>query len=461
MNLLGLTITRTKALSQLSSVAGSRGWWPLIRELSAGGWQRNEDISVDTVLQNPTLYACLTLICGDISKLPPLLMEKDANGIWREVESPAFSPVLRKPNDYQTRIDFFSWWMMSKLGYGNTYVFKERDHRNVVRAMHILDPHRVHVLVAPDGSVFYQLTRDELAQIHDSIVVPARDIIHDRNSPLFHPLVGVSPIYAAGYPAIDGLTSRRTSHQFLANGSQPSGILMIPTNISEEQANELKARWTTQQSGDNRGTVAILTAGMKYEATSMTAEQSQLVDQLRMTGEDIAAALHMPRHKVGLGPDPTHNNAEVLNLQYYTDCLQQHIEGLELKLDEGLELTKVPGRTLGVGFDLDGLLRMDTAGKADAASKAVGAGLSYNEVRKRFWDQGPVDGGDSPLAQQQYHSVASLARRDASAEAFGTPPPSPPDEPDDDPDPEPDVKAIQPAELYMQIRRKTAELARV
>jgi len=35
-----------------------------------------------------------------------------------------------------------------------------------------------------------------------NVVVPAREIIHDVMCPLFHPLIGVSPIYAAGYPAM-------------------------------------------------------------------------------------------------------------------------------------------------------------------------------------------------------------------------------------------------------------------
>jgi HK97 family phage portal protein len=453
VNILGFSITRTKAAS-LTSVPGSRGWWPLIRELSAGAWQRNEDVAVDTAFQNPTLYACLTLIAGDIAKLRPKLVERDDEGIWTEIDSGKSAPVLRKPNDYQSRIDFYEWWMLSKLGHGNTYVLKERDERNVVRAMHILDPHRVTPLVAPDGSVFYQLAIDELAMLRQSVVVPAREIIHDRHCPLFHPLVGISPIYAAGYPAIDGLTSRRTAHSFLASGSRPAGILEVPIDISRAQADELLVRWNEREPGS----IAVLTGGMKFNTIAMTAEQSQLIEQLHMTDEDIAKCFHMPRHKVGIGADPTHNNAEVFNLQYYTDCLQTHIEKLELCLDEGLELTTVPSKTLGVEFDLDGLFKMDTAGKSEAASKAVGAGMSYDEIRKRYWDLGPVEGGASPLAQQQYHSIAALARRDASDEAFVTKP-APPPEPE--PDPEPEEKAMPAGEFLMTIRRKVAEMAHV
>lgn len=426
MNLLGLSIDfnnktldiRTKRA--LMSVPGSRGWWPLIREITTAGWQRNEEVNLDTVLSNPTLYACVTLIAGDIAKLRPCLVELDADGIWNDVESPAFSPVLRKPNHYQTRVDFFEWWMLSKLVHGNTYALKARDDRNVVRRLYILDPTRVTPLVAPDGSVFYQLSPDELSRIEDSVVVPAREMIHDVMCPLFHPLVGVSPIYAAGFPAMHGLNIRGTSDKFFVAGSKPGGVLTAPGAIGADTAQRLKEYWDTNFSGDNIGKIAVLGDGLKYEAMAVTAEQSQLVEQLRMTDEDICKCFHMPRHKVGVGPDPTYNNIEALNQQYYSDCLQKLIEKLELKLDEGLGLSEMDGKTFGVEFDIDDLIRMDSAAKSDAAVKAVTSGMSFNEARFHFYDLGPVEGGESPLAQQQNYSLAALARRDASADPFGT-----------------------------------------
>src|SRR5690606_27662586 len=119
-------------------------------------------------------------------------------GIWRETENAAFSPVLRRPNRYQNHIQFKEWWVISRLLHGNTYVLKERDKRGVVKALYILDPSRVMPLVTPGGSVYYQLSTDNMSGVTETVVVPAEDIIHDRINALFHPLVGVSPIYACG-----------------------------------------------------------------------------------------------------------------------------------------------------------------------------------------------------------------------------------------------------------------------
>ena len=444
MRVLGLTVERTKALdlrikaltaAALSSVTGSRGWWPLIRELTTGGWQRNEDIPVDTALSNPTLYACVTLIARDIAKMRPRVVEIDDDGIKTEIFSPAFSPFLRRPNHFQDRIKFFEWWTTSKLVHGNTYAIKARDGRNVVQASYILDPSRVEPLVAPDGSVFYRLAADPLCRVTDAIVVPAREMFHDVECPLFHPLCGVSPIYAAGWPAIARLNIRRASDKFFSGGSKPGGLLLVPGNISDEDAADMKRYWDDNFSGNNLGKIAVLSGGVTYQQMAMTAEASQLIEQLRMTDEDIAKCFHMPRHKVGIGPDPTFDNIEALNQQYYTDCLQRPLEGLELVLGEGMELTTVPGRSLGVDFDLSDLLRMDSERRMKMATDGVRSAIfSPNEARRLF-DLPPVEGGDSPMAQQQMWTLPALAERSDTLNQPALPPaagPGPATPPTDD-----------------------------
>ena len=48
------------------------------------------------------IYSCVTLIAADIGKLTLRLVQQDDDGIWTDATSAAFSPVLRKPNRYQT-----------------------------------------------------------------------------------------------------------------------------------------------------------------------------------------------------------------------------------------------------------------------------------------------------------------------------------------------------------------------
>jgi HK97 family phage portal protein len=429
----GLTIVRTKALrlvaaqqAKLQSVAaaGGRGWFPIIREPYTGAWQRNDELAVPSVLCYSVVYACVTLIASDIGKLRIKLVEEDAEGITVEIENPAYSPVLRKPNSYQNRIKFLEQWVVSKLLFGNTYLLKQRDARGVVRGLYVLDPSRVTVAVSPDGAVFYQLSTDNLAGLEAQVTVPAAEMIHDVMVPLYHPLIGVSPITACGLAAVQGLHVQANASNFFGNGANPSGVVTAPGHIPPEVVERLKTTWATEFTGENAGKVAIMGDGLKFEAMTMSAVDAQLIDQLKWTGENVCTAFHVPAYMVGVGPMPSYNNVEALQGQYYTQCLQTLIECIELLLDEGLGLAS----TLYTELDIDSLLRMDTATKTKAAADLIGSGAwAPNEARKRWFNLRGVAGGDSPYLQQQNYSLAALAKRDAKADPFAgaTPPPAP------------------------------------
>jgi phage portal protein BeeE len=108
-----------------------------------------------------------------------------------------------------------------------------------------------------------------------------------------------------------------------------------------------------------------------------------------------------------VGALPSYNNVQALNVEYYSQCLQAHIEAAELLLDEGL----ATGEKLGTEFDLENLLRMDATAQMDVLEKSKGK-LTVNEQRAKL-DKKPVDGGDTVYLQEQDHSLAWLAMRDA------------------------------------------------
>lgn len=410
-----------KAKKSVSPIDNRGGWVSLIRDWYAGAWQRNDEITNDTILGYFAVYACITLIANDIGKLRPVLQKENEDGIWQETNSAAFSPVLKKPNRYQNHIQFKEWWITSKLTCGNTYVLKQRDNRGIVVALYILDPTRVQVLVSTDGSVYYQLSQDDLNNIESSVVVPASEIIHDRMNCLFHPLVGVSPIYASGLAAGHGLRMQQDSTRFFENGARPSGILTAPGAIGDDTAKRLKEHWEENYSGKNVGKVAVLGDNLKFEQMRVTAVDSQLVEQMALSAQVVCATYHVPPFKIGVSAIPQGQKVEDLNQIYYSDCLQSLIESFELCLDEGLTLPD----HYALELDLDGLLRMDTATLYKTLGDGIkGSLLAPNEARKRI-NRKPVAGGDSLYMQQQNYSLEALAKRDSQEDPFKTASPTP------------------------------------
>jgi HK97 family phage portal protein len=451
------TLLATKGLlpqSPLQPLSSRGGWWSVVREPFTGAWQTNQDIRLDNVLTNAVVYACIRQISGDIAKLClNLTIEED--GIWTKTDSPAFSPVLRKPNHYQTIIKFKEQWLTSKLIHGNTFVLKQRDNRGIVTQLYILDPLRVVPLVAQDGSVYYKLERDDLSQLpKETVYVPASEIIHDIHCALFHPLVGVSPLYACAQAALQGLAIQTGSTSLFQNGGYPGGVLSSPERISDETAARLKAYWDTNYSGTNAGKVAVLGDGLKFEKTSLTAVDSQLIDQLKWTGETICTAFGVPPYLVGVGPAPPYANIEPVLQQYYNLCLQIHIASFESVLDEGLGLGAQFGNDYGTELDIDDLIWMNTEARSAAAKDGIGSGgMSPNEARKRYFGLGGMAGGETPYLQEQNWPLRLLAARTLPMRA-----PTAPAEPQQPVDPamaDPDMDESKAAAL---LRTKAIEL---
>ena len=405
-----ISASQTKAAVGPTDLAPTYGaWTPYIQEQYSGAWQRHASVDRDTVLRFPALFACVTLIAADIAKLSIRLKEKTQEGVTREILSPAFSPVLQRPNNFQNRIQFREHWKLSKLTWGNSYILKQRDMRGIVTALYVLDPNLVTPLSAPGAQVFYRLNADKMSSVGESITVPASEIIHDRmNAGLWHPLVGVSPITACGLASQQGLEILRTSTRFFENGARPGGILTAPGAIGDDTAKRLKEGWQENFAGKNVGKVAVLGDGLKYESLSVNPVDAQLIEQLGMSEKMVCTAYHVPSYKIGVGEPPKYDNAQVLNQIYYSDCLQKLIEDFELLMGEGLRLPM----NYGVELSLDDLLKMDAETQARVEKELVGAKIKApNEARLRF-NLASKKGGDALWGQKQDHSLEALAKRD-------------------------------------------------
>jgi HK97 family phage portal protein len=447
MKLLGLEIRRPiveeKATppSSLAMLPNTRGrGWTTIFEPFAGAWQRNIELTRKDITSHNAVFACMTLIASDVSKLGAPEFKRLEEGVWKLDESPAYDPVLRAPNHYQTPGQFWESWILSKLWKGNTYALKGRDARRVVTKLSILDPCAVTPLLSTSGDIFYQVEQDNLSGVASSSVFPESEIIHDRFNCLWSPLVGIPPLYAAAISGSLGLNIMENASTFFANRSLPGGILTTPNTIPPETAQRLKTEWESRYGADgtNTGRTAVLGDGLEFKPITATAENSQMIELARATAEWVCSAFHVPPYKIGAAPTPSLANVQALNVEYYSQAVQKLLEDIEACLLRGLEMkagTKVE-------FNIDGLLRMDTASQIVALKDAVGSSvMSPNEARAKL-ELPPVKGGESPLSQQQYYSLEALGKRDAQEDPFApaTPPAPPPtagedetgDEEDDD-----------------------------
>ena len=405
MKLLGWEIKKA-----MEPIGGTwRNAWRVISEPFAGAWQRNIEETQGDLLTYPTLYACVARIASDVAKLPFSLRTRSAGGIWSEVRNPAYDPVLSKPNSFQTAGQFREFWIATKLIAGNAYILKRRDARGVVVEMYVLDPNKVMPMVSESGAVYYRLMSDDLNSLtgDDTVTIPASEIIHDRCMTIHHPLIGVPPVSAAHWPALKNMKIMRNATEFFANHAQPGGLLTAPAGMTDDDAKKVQSYWDENFSGEKSGRVAIIGADMKFTPFAMKSIDSQMIEQMRYSDEQICQPFGIPPFKVGIGTIPAALGVDGLNQLYYADALQGHIEHMESLLNDGLRISQ----PLGVKLDLDPLLRMDEGKRAEVEVKLVGGKIKTPDEGRARFNLAPTGGGSTLWGQNQDYPLGMLADR--------------------------------------------------
>jgi HK97 family phage portal protein len=422
---------------------GPSGWWQMMH-------QRNHHQGLELVAFS-AVYACVNTIASDVAKLPLQIYEVDLDTGARSLQrTDYYAGLFREPNEYQTRADLMFAFVQSYLLQGNTYCYAgKRNGRGETVELHVLDPYRVRPKIATDGSVFYECGEDHLAGLQANTIVPERDMIHHR-LPLVpgFPLVGVTPIFAAAASSAVGIKILQDSQQFFANSARPSGLLKSTINLSKEQKDAAKAEWDTAYRGREYGKVAILPNGLDWTPITITAQDAQLIEQLRWSVEDVARVFRVPTFMLGDVSKVTYRNSEQLARAYLTGCLSWHIEAIEKRLERAFQFPI----TYEIKFDLTQLLRTEIDIRYTAYQASLNAGWqSINEVRAQEGLE-PVPGGEEPRVQMQY---VPLSAANGPPEPTAEPAPGPADQP-----PAPaTTESLDPARVRSLVRQRLRRAA--
>jgi HK97 family phage portal protein len=379
------------------------GWWGNGDRGPPGSFQMNRNMPARNtdLLAFSAVYACVNVIAADISKLPMQVYAINLDDGTRELlRADYYAALFQQPNDYQTCSDFLYSFVQSYLCQGNTYCYVgRRNGRGEVAAMHVLNPYRVQPLITSDGEIYYRTGSDFLAGLVDGQVVPERDMVHHRLTLLpGYPLVGVTPIFAAAASSALGLRILQESQQFFGNASRPSGLLSTDQHMSDDLKARYKQEWDAAYRGAEFGKTAILSGGMKWQPLTITAQDAQLIEQLRYSVEDVARVFRVPTFMLGDTKGVTYRNNEQLVRAYLTGCLGFHIEALQQRFARAFDFPS----TYEMRFDLSAFLRTEADVRFASYQTALNSGwLSVNEVRAQE-GLDAVAGGAEPRVQMQY-----------------------------------------------------------
>jgi HK97 family phage portal protein len=336
--------------------------------------------TADNILSNLAVATrCIALRSELLASVPLFLFRRTADGGRERADDNPLNGVLHDiPNDGQSAFEFRELLIRCLDLFGNAYARIERNARGQVNALWPLLPGDVQVDRLATGRLRYRLYNGTRTEI-----LLQEEVLHIRAASR-DGVMGLSPIAVARGSLALALAHQETASSLSQNALRPSGLLVYPQTLRQEQKEFIRDQAHSIHGGTQQaGRMMVIDAGAKYEALSFSPEDAQFLETRKLANEDIARIFGLPPTCVGLVDKATYSNTEQESRALVQNALGPLAGRIEAAMQRCL-LTDVGRRTLYIEHDLNGLLRGDVKARFDAYRLAREIGVySANDIRRK------------------------------------------------------------------------------
>lgn len=358
------------------------------------------EVTEDSAMQLSAVWACVRLLSETVASLPVNVYRKTPKG--RELAPDHWLSLLmaRKPNRYQTKVEFFETLMLNLALHGNAYA-KITKVGGQIRSLLPLMASQIETKLLPDGSVVHLYHADGNVD-----VLSAESVWHVK---LYgNGIVGKSPLAFGRNMFGIAQAAEQSVGKIYANGGKPSGVLSFDRLLTPAQRASVRENFATLTTGtDDR--LLVIEQGMKFDAVSMSPQDIELLASRKHQIDEIARWFGVPSILINQNEGSTtlgSSTAEIIS-GFYKLNLRPYLERIEASVKTWL-FTPDEANQYEFEFDFEGLLRSDLKSRLEGYRTAVaGTILTPNEVRRiEGWPR--VEGGDVLLSQVNMTPIDKL-----------------------------------------------------
>ena len=352
-----------------------------------------EHVSSHGAMQLSAFWACARLISETIATLPISVYERAPNGDKRPVsDHPLYALLHDSPNADQTAVEFWEGRSLGLCTGGNGFAEKTTANDGRLISLERM-PADTTVTRKDDGSLeyrFYDRGKQE--------ALPEAKVFHIRG--FGDGDVGMSPVsYARQTLGLTKATERQAGQTF-SKGLRSKGFFIMPPAarpLTPEQRTDAKRTLVDANSGANAPWAGILEGGVDFRSVNITPRDAELILSRRFNVEDVCRWLGVPPILIGhasQGQTMWGSGIEQIMLGWLSLGLRSYLIRIEQAAKKRLMSPADRARGLFVEFAVEGILRADSAARAELLSKMVQNGaLMPNEWRRKE-NLPPVLGGD-------------------------------------------------------------------
>lgn len=374
------------------------------------------NITPETALQLTAVYACVRVHTNAVSTLPFQMYRTKPNGGKEQIRDHwLYRLFAKRPNAYQNPMEFRAMMHGHLELRGNAFAYIVSNRHGEVTDLHPIHPDRVTIELLADAADGGPNWRYRVKNRDGSETIIARAEMFHIKGLSSDGIMGYNTIAMARKMLAIGAAAQDYGVRFFDNDATPtSGHIKHPTHFpTKEKRDQFREGWQEQQSGANRGKLAVLEYGLEYvPPTAISNADAQFVETQKLNNSQICSLMEVPPHMIGDLERSTNNNIEHQGIEYITNKLRPRLVCWE----EAIKCTFLDPEDddLHVRFPMMELLRGDMAARSAYFTQGINAGwLVRNEARVAE-DYEPIDGLDEPLMMT---NMMTVSQADDAAEA--------------------------------------------
>lgn len=333
----------------------------------------------------PWAASAINFLTRQIARLPLKSYKLDSQNIKRRVKTGPLPDLLRQPAPRKGPIHLKQWLAFPALLHGNSSLKKLRDRAGgTPRSLAPLYWPTMEVKTVDDeveGDIVAWISR----QFRRPAVIDPDDVLHIAwQPPTGH--LGISPLKQLGTSLRIERAAQIWQESVFKNAARPSGGVTLPEAAAQdiELRKELRADLEQLHQGAyNAGRPVVMPPGADWKPFSYNANEAELIDQRKLTREEIAAVYNAPQPLIGILDHATYSNIAELHKILYGPVLGPWLVLIEEELNAQLIDGEPAFEGQFVEFDLKEVLRGDPLKESLALKNQLQTGLlTINEARQ-------------------------------------------------------------------------------
>lgn len=334
-----------------------------------------------------TVYSCINILSRDMSSLPLKLYERTTGGGNKEVKDHPLAKWLRRPNPWQTSLQWRQRGWYSTLASGNQYDLVRSNGLGLIETTP-LDSSRVEVVFEGGQKRYRYLKADGSKTLYRT------DQIFHNFGISFNGFEGISPIRHCMETVGRAIAVGEYGAAYFRS-PVPKIIFKHPTGLKPEDQDRFVKMWVERFAG-KRGlsSAAVLPGGMDVaQIAKIPNNEAQFLETQRFGKEEIAQIYLVPMHRLQALERATFSNIEHQALEYVQYSLLPWLTAQEQAIELQF-LTDAERERYFVRHNVDGLLRGDYKTRMEGHSLSINSGLSSINERRALENLPAMEGGD-------------------------------------------------------------------